>query len=186
MAIELKKEKTLVVIKPDGVARNLVGEVIRRFENVGLELVGLKMLHVDESMAFAHYGQTEEWFEKIGEKIRAFYEQNGFDPGEEFSRLSNRQMGELVQKWNVDYLTEGRVVAMVWKGFDAVKIVRKMVGATYPIDSIPGTIRGDFSTDSPLSSNADGRSVRNIIHASGTPSEAEKEIEMWFKEGEIF
>jgi nucleoside-diphosphate kinase len=117
--------------------------------------------------------------------MKKFYEEVGFDPGEEFNNLSFYDIGKLVQKWNVDYLTEGKVFLLVLKGFHAVEVVRKMVGDTYPYVSPAGTIRGDFSSESPLVANLSGRSVRNIIHASGSKEEADLEIELWFKKGEI-
>lgn len=181
----LKQEKTLVIIKPDGVQKGLVGEIISRFEKVGLEIVGAKVVRVSEEMALKHYGYSDDWFEKVGGKVKKFYEEVGFDPGEDFNKLSLYEIGKLVQKWNVDYLTEGKVVALVLKGYHAVEIVRKMVGDTYPYRSPAGTIRGDFSYESPLVANLSKRSVRNIIHASGSVEEAKLEIELWFKEGEI-
>lgn len=179
-------QKTLVIIKPDGVSRGLIGEIIGRFEKVGLKIIGLKLLKIDKEFAFKHYGQSEEWFEKVGSKVREFYNQVGYDPGEEFNRLSNSDIGRLVQKWNADYLTEGVVVAMVLKGIHAIEVVRKIVGPTYPHEAPPGTIRGDYSLESPLSANLNQQSVRNLIHASSSIEDAQKEIELWFKESEIF
>jgi nucleoside-diphosphate kinase len=181
----LEKEKTLVIIKPDGVKKGLVGEIISRFEKIGLDIIGMKVIKISENMALKHYGYNEEWFEKIGQKVKKFYEEVGFDPGEDFNKLSFREIGKLVQKWNVDYLTEGKVIAMVISGFHAVDIVRKIVGDTYPYKSAPGTIRGDFSYDSPLTANLNQRSVRNLIHASGSVEEAKFEIELWFKKEEL-
>lgn len=186
MAQKPEKERTLVIVKPDGVKRGLVGEIIHRFEKVQLKIIGLKMVRVDEVVALKHYGQNDEWFEKIGEKMKAFYDRTGFDMGDELSRLSNRELGQMVQKWNVNYLTEGEVVAMILEGFEAVQTVRKIVGATYPQEALPGTIRGDYSQESPTVSNTQHRSIRNLIHASGSPSEAQFEIELWFKDDEIF
>jgi len=178
-------EKTLVIVKPDGVKRGLIGEIIGRFEKIGLDLIGIKMVQVDKDLALKHYGANDEWFENVGSKMREFYNKIGFDPGEDFGKLSNKEMGQMVQKWNVDYMTAGKTVAMIWQGTDAVKIVRKMVGTTYPSDSLPGTIRGDYSIDSPLNSNTEQRSVYNLVHASGKPEEAKLEIDLWFKQDEI-
>ncbi|MGC8776183.1 MAG: nucleoside-diphosphate kinase, partial [Minisyncoccia bacterium] len=111
-----KYEKTLVIIKPDGVQKKIVGEIITRFEKVGLDILALKVLKITEEMALKHYGYNDEWFEKIGQKVKKFYEEVGFDPGEEFNKLSCYEIGKLVQKWNVDYLTEGKVIAMVLGG----------------------------------------------------------------------
>ncbi len=179
-------QKTLVLIKPDGVSRGLIGDIISRFERVGLKVVAMKMVKIDSEMALKHYGQSEEWFEKIGQKVKEFYGKVGYDAGEDFNVLSNRAIGEMVQNWNANYLTEGAVLAMVLKGAHAVEIVRKIVGSTYPQEAAPGTIRGDYSAESPFTSNLEQRSVRNLIHASGKPEEAETEIQLWFKNNEIF
>jgi len=179
-------EQTVVLIKPDGVKRGLVGEIIARFEKAGLKIIALKMVWIDKKTAFQHYGVDQEWYEKVGQKVKAFYQQQGFDAGEEFSRLSNQEIGRMVQRWNVDYLTEGPVVAMLIEAPGAIGIVRKMVGATYPQEAQPGTIRGDYSFDSPLLSNLKRRSVHNLIHASGNAQEAKLEKQLWFKEEEIY
>ena len=86
-------EKTLVVIKPDGVKRGLIGEIISRFEKLGLEIIALKMVHIDKKIALKHYGYNEEWFENVGRKVKDFYNKVGFDPGENFSKLSNKKIG---------------------------------------------------------------------------------------------
>lgn len=178
-------ETTMVAIKPDGVKRRLVGEIISRFEKVELKLIGCKMIQIPEELAFKHYGQNEQWFTNIGNKMVEFYKEHGFDPKEKIGTLEPKKIGKMVQKWNVNYLTEGPVVAMVWQGVHAVEIVRKMVGSTLPLQSPPGTIRGDFAVDSSYSANEQGRSIHNLIHASGTVEEAKLEIELWFKKDEI-
>lgn len=178
-------EKSVVLIKPDGVKRGLVGEIVARFEKAGIKIVAMKMVGVDREFATKHYGFNDEWFENVGKKVKEFYKEKGLDPGEGILEMENKKIGKLVQGWNVDYLTEGPVVAMVLEAPGAVEIVRKMVGSTYPQTAPPGTIRGDFSFDSPLLSNTKRRSVHNLIHASGTPAEAEIEIELWFKKDDI-
>ena len=106
-------QKSLVIIKPDGVTRGLVGDILNRFEKVGLKLIAMKLVKIDEEFAFKHYGQSEDWFEKVGSKVREFYNKIGYDPGETFNKLSNYDFGKLVQKWNADYLTEGLVLVFV-------------------------------------------------------------------------
>jgi nucleoside-diphosphate kinase len=179
-------EISVVLIKPDGVRRQLIGEIISRFEKTGLELIACKLVKIPPEMAMKHYGQTEEWFESVGEKLLKFYEKHGKDPEEEIGTKKPKEIGELVQKWNVDYLTEGKVIAMLWSGPHAIEIIRKIVGATFPQQALPGTIRGDYSFDAPDVANSQGRSIHNLIHASGTPEEAQFERELWFKEDEIF
>jgi len=174
-----------VLVKPDGVKRGLVGEIIGRFERAGIKIAAMKLVWIDKDVAFKHYGVNDEWFERVGEKTKKFYLENGLDKGEPLMKLANKEIGKLVQEWNVDYLTEGPVVAMLLQAPGVVPIVRKMVGTTYPQDSLPGTIRGDFALESPYTSNTKKIAVRNLIHASGTPEEAEIERQLWFKESEI-
>ncbi len=178
-------EQTLVLVKPDGVRRQLIGEIISRFEKVGLKMIACKLLVIPDDLAFKHYGANEEWFEKVGKKTLGFYQEHGKDPNEELGTMEAKEIGKLVQKWNVNYLTQGPVLAMIWEGPHAVEIVRKIVGSTFPDKALPGTIRGDYSFDSPFAADTERRSVRNLIHASGKPEEAKLEIELWFKEDEI-
>ncbi len=178
-------EDTLVLIKPDGVRRGLVGAIISRFEKVGLQLRGLKLLAVPPKLAWRHYGQEKDWYRRVGEKVLAFYRQHGEDPGEKLGTLKPEAIGKLVQKWNVDYLTAGPVVAMIWRGPGAVALVRKLVGPTYPDQAPPGTIRGDFGHESVLLANSEARSVHNLIHASDSAAAAKGEIELWFRREEI-
>lgn len=119
-------EQSVVLIKPDGVQRGLIGEIIARLEKAGLKIVALKMVAIDKKMAFKHYGVTEEWFENVGKKVKEFYQQQGYDPGEDFFTRPNKEIGRMVQKWNVDYLTEGPVVAMLIEAPGVIEIVRKI------------------------------------------------------------
>ncbi len=179
-------ERTLFLIKPDGVRRGLVGEIIARLEKAGLKLVGLKLVQVPEELARAHYGTADQdWYRKVGEKMKKFYEQNGFDLGETISQMDATAIGQMVHQLNIDYLAAGPVAATVWEGVGAVAVVRKLVGTTYPFDSPVGSIRGDYSHDTPVVANNENRSVYNLVHASGTPAEAKTEIELWFKEEEL-
>jgi len=181
----MEKEFSVVLIKPDGIQRNLTGEIISRFEKVGLKMIACKMVIVNEQIATKHYGYNDQWFQNVGEKLIEFYKENGKDPNEEIGTMEPKKVGQMVQKWNVEYLIEGPVLAMIWQGPHAVEIIRKMVGSTYPQQSPPGTIRGDFSFESPLIANSKKRSIRNLIHASGAVDEAKLERQLWFKEKEI-
>lgn len=176
-------ERTLVIIKPDGVQRSLIGEIISRFERVGLKLVALKFIKPSEEMATDHYYKVggETWLEAVGAKARAAYEKKG----EQSPFTTNRENGEAVMKANARYLSAGPVVAMVWQGSHAVPLVRKMTGGTEPLSSDVGTIRGDFTLDSYEAADTDSRSIRNLLHASGSVEEATQEIGMWFKEEEL-
>lgn len=179
----MKSEKTLVIIKPDGIQRSLVGEIIKRYERVGLKLLALKMVQADEEMATRHYYEVggDEWIEEVGRKARAAYEKKG----QESPYKTNKDNGWAVLKSNAKYLSAGPVVAMVWQGAGAVELVRKLTGATAPLLADVGTIRGDLTLDSYALADTDGRSVRNLIHASGTTTEANQEIKIWFSENEV-
>ena len=177
----MKTERTFVIIKPDGVQRSLIGEIIGRFERVGLKLVAMKMIVPTEEMAGKHYTLDPEWVRKVGEKSIKGYESKGkIPPSKDPIEVGNRVL-EVLKK----YMTSGPVVAMTWQGAHAVGIVRKMVGGTEPLTSDVGTIRGDFVLDSYQISDTSGRAIRNLIHASGSIEEAKNEINLWFKEKEI-
>lgn len=149
-------ERTLVLIKPDGVRRTLAGNIISRFENAGLKIVGMKMQWVDENFAKQHY--SEEISKKHGEKV---------------------------WKSLIKYITEGPVIALVLEGIDAINVVRKITGNTYPNEALPGTIRGDFAHISRDYANAEELKVKNLIHASANKDDAKIEIPLWFKDDEL-
>ncbi len=176
-----KKEKTFVAVKPDGIQRSLIGEMISRLERVGLKLVAMKMLVVDEDHIEKFYTIDPEWRRVTGEKTIAGYKSKGLKPPIEDPFKVTAIILENLKK----YMTSGPVIAMVWEGAHAVAIVRKLVGSTEPLVSDIGSIRGDFVLDSYSMSDTDKRSVRNLIHASGSIGEAEKEIKHWFKPEEI-
>jgi nucleoside-diphosphate kinase len=176
-----RHEKTLVIVKPDGVQRGLTGEVIKRFERVGLKMIGLKFLVPDKELIRNHYTTDPNWIEKTGARNIKDCLEKGETP------LSNDpiEMGNIVLNNLINFMTSGPVVAMVWQGAHAVKIVRKLTGGTEPLSSDVGTIRGDFVLDSYEMAEAQGRAVRNVVHASGTIDEAQSEIARWFKTEEI-
>lgn len=176
------KQKTLVVIKPDGMVRNLCGEILARFERVGLKLVDAKMVEVSEELAQAHYPVTDEWLEAVGGKSLGDYEKNGLDPIKFMGTNEPRKIGEMVHEFNIKYLMRGKVLALVLEGNHAVEIVRKLVGPTLPLLAPAGTIRGDYAMESAIVANALHRSIENLVHASGTPEEAAREIKLWFGE----
>ncbi len=179
-------EQTLVVVKPDGVQRGLVGEIIGRFEKTGLKIVAMKMIWVDKELVGKHYPDSRtELLTGIGEKTLKTYAEYNKDPKAELGTDVPLEIGKIVNMWNMELLTSGPVVAMVWEGNHAVDNVRKLVGATLPVFSAPGTIRGDYSVDSPVLANQKKRSVKNLIHASGNQEEARYEIDLWFQNHEI-
>ena len=184
---DLQKERTVVLVKPDGVQRGIIGEVISRLEKMGLKIVAMKMVWVEKSLAEQHYPKSrEELMKAIGEKTLKTYEKYGRDPKEEFGDLDPKKIGEMVNEWNVNFITSGPVVAILIEGVHAIDNVRMIAGNTLPVFAEPGTVRGDFSIDSPALANMKKRSVRNIMHASGNEEEAKYEEQLWFKEDEIY
>jgi len=176
-----KYERTLVIIKPDGIQRSLIGEVIGRYERSGLKLTAMKMLVPTPKMVEEHYLLDPEWKRKTGEKNLKAYKEKGLKPPtNDPIEQSEMILGKLKK-----YMASGPVVAMVWQGAHAVAIVRKLTGGTEPLMSDVGTIRGDFVIDSYKMADDDLRAIRNIVHASGSVKEAEDEIGYWFKKEEI-
>lgn len=176
-----KKERTLVVIKPDGIQRTLVGEIIGRFEKVGLKLSAMKMFIPTEEFVEAHYTLDPEWRRVTGEKrVKAAKER-----GEQLSSEDPHEITAIILQKLKKYLASGPVIAMVWEGAHSVEIVRKITGGTEPRTTDVGSIRGDYVMDSYIMADGDGRAVRNLLHASGSVAEAEKEIAHWFKSEEV-
>lgn len=183
--IEPKEEKTVVIVKPDGVKRGLVGEIISRIEKRGLKIIALEMMWPTKNQIDEHYPKDEKWITRIGEKTKATYEKYGYDTKKEIGTDDNKKIGESVREWLLEYMTSGPVVKMVIKGIHAVDMVRKLCGNTVPALSEMGTIRGDFSVDSSVAANKGKRAIHNLIHASETADEAKHEIEFWFAPEEI-
>ncbi len=176
-----KYERTLVIIKPDGIQRGLIGEVMKRYERTGLKLIGIKMLVPTEEMIEAHYTLDPEWKLKTGEKNLKAYRDKGLKPPHD----DPIKQSNMILKKLKNYMASGPVVAMVWQGAHAVGIIRKITGGTEPLMSDVGTIRGDYVLDSYKMADDDMRAIRNIVHASGSVKEAEDEISYWFKKEEI-
>ena len=153
-------ERTLIVLKPDAVQRSIVGEILSRFEKVGLKIIGMKMVRPGKDHYYHHY-------ETIGQVIS--------------------RRGQDVFDVTLDFMMEGPVVAVVLEGVDAADLVRKMVGSTEPKSAQPGTIRGDYTHMSYDYANKVAKSsIPNVIHASGDAKEAKLEIAHWFAEAELF
>lgn len=152
-------QRSLVVCKPDAVQRGIVGEILQRFERVGLKIVGMKMVMPGEDLYEKHY-------EEIGQMIT--------------------RRGEQTYRYNVEYMMTGPVIAIALEGVEAVPLVRKIVGPTEPKSAEMGTIRGDYSHMSFGYSNAKGIGVPNLVHASGSVAEAKREIALWFEEDELY
>jgi nucleoside-diphosphate kinase len=174
-------ERTLVIVKPDGIQRTLVGEIIKRLERVGLKLVAIKMFVPDAKKIEEHYTLDPNWRRVTGEKTIASYKNKNLKPPSE----DPLAITEIILKNLKAYMTSGPAIFIVWEGAHAVALVRKLTGGTEPLTSDVGTIRGDFVLDSYQLSDTSGRAVRNLIHASGSVPEANKEITHWFLENEL-
>lgn len=177
---KFSKERTLVLIKPDAIQRSLIGEIVSRFERVGLKIVALKIFVPTEEEIRQQYAPSKEAIieqgkrsiaaqAKLGRKIKKPPYEHGM---EIFNRIKR-------------FMLSGPSVAMILEGNQAVEIVKKLAGATEPLSSNVGTIRGDYTLDSYEMADADDRSVRNLIHRSASKEEAKGEIKIWFKSEEI-
>ncbi len=174
------QERTFVILKPDTVQRSLIGEVINRFERTGLKFVAMKMFVPDEARLLTHYNKTEEWFLKKGNRIIEDLKAHNL-PIEKDAMAYGRSIIDTI----VTYMTAAPVIAMVLEGNQSVAVVTKIVGTTEPSSSDVGTIRGDFTVDSYGHSSFENRAVRNLIHCSESPEEAEREIKVWFADNEL-
>lgn len=182
----MKKQRALLIIKPDGVQRGLIGKIINRFERVGLKITGLKFEWATKEKIIAHYPETDAWFAKVGQRTLTNYAKKGLDAKKVFKTDDAVSIGKTVKGWLVDYLQESPVFLAVVEGYDVIEIVRKLSGNTIPVLASLGTIRGDFSHDTIDLANEQNRPLRNIIHASDTVEDGEKEIKVWFKDDELF
>lgn len=183
--MELKEEKTLVLIKPDGVKRGLIGEIIKRIEQRGLKIIALKMFHATKEQIDDHYPKDEKWIRRLGEKSLNTYEKYGIDPIKALGTADPYEIGKMVRQWLIDFMTSGPMVKIIVKGIHAIDMVRKLCGHSIPSMAEMGTIRGDYSVDSAVLANAGNRAVHNIIHASETVEEATHELNFWFSADEI-
>ncbi len=181
-----KEERTFVMIKPDGVRKGLTGEIIRRFEQRDLKIVAIDMFMPTREQISSHYPKDEAWRRRLGQKSITTYEKYGVDPAEKLGTKDELEIGNMVREWLIDYMTSAPLVKMVVQGLHAVDVVRKIAGPTLPYKAEVGTIRGDYSIDSPLLANTEKRAVANLLHASETPEEAAHEIEYWFGKGAEF
>lgn len=175
-----KRERTFVIVKPDGVQRSLIGEVISRIERTGLKFVGMKFFVPTEEQCWTHYNKDDKWFEEKGGRILKERQDRGMAV-----EKSASEYGKDIVRQLVSFMTSGPVLAMVIEGNQAVGIVKKLVGSTEPLTSDVGTIRGDFTVDSYDLAGLDGRAVRNLVHCSDKPEEAVREIGIWFKSEEL-
>ena len=181
-----KKERTYVMIKPDGVKKGLIGEIILRFEQRDLKVVALEMFQPTRDEIDNHYPKDETWVRRVGQKTLTTYAKYNVDATKELGTDDELKIGQMVRLWLVEYMTSAPLVKMVVEGVHAVDMVRKICGATLPYLADMGTIRGDYSADSPAVANGEKRAVMNLVHASETAAEAEHEIEHWFGKKPIY
>ncbi|MEM1311980.1 MAG: nucleoside-diphosphate kinase [Patescibacteria group bacterium] len=177
------REQTFVMIKPDGVQRNLVGEIIRRFEVTGLKLVAIKMQVPEREKLSQHYSKSDQWYEEKGGKVVDNLKSNGIEP-----EKPAIEYGKDIVRALLDYMSAGPAILMIWEGNKAMSIVKKLVGGTEPLTSDIGTLRGDYTLDTYEKANEDGRAVRNLMHCTDPAdgeSEAKREIGIWFTNNEI-
>jgi nucleoside-diphosphate kinase len=175
-----KEEKTFVMIKPDGVRKGLVGEIIKRLEQRDLKIVALEMFQPTFKEMDSHYPKDAKWINRIGERTSGTYAKYGHDLKRDFGTTDLNKVGKVVRGWLINYMVSAPLVKMVVQGVHSVDMVRKIVGPTMPNMAEMGTIRGDFSADSAISANIEKRAIFNLIHASETPEEAAHEIKHWF------
>ncbi|MEX0621384.1 MAG: nucleoside-diphosphate kinase [Candidatus Woykebacteria bacterium] len=178
-------ERTVVLIKPDGVRRGLIGEVISRLEKMGLKIVAMKMMLAQNNHLGKHYTDKEDYLKSLGEKTLKTYREYGKDPGQDLGTTDPLELGKMIRAWTIDYVGSGPIVALLVEGRHAVDNVKAIAGPTMPVNAPVGTIRGDLSTDSAAYANVEKRGVQNIIHVSGTAEEAKFEEKLWFHENEI-
>ena len=170
-------EKTLVLFKPDAVCRGIVGEILSRFEKVGLKIIGLKMLNAIEEQLAKHYYKDEEWLIRKGKGVieKKGYPQT-YDP---------KKAGQEIVDGLIHDMMISPIIALVLQGHNAVKTVKRLAGPTDIDEASPGTIRGDYSHDTYALANLSNRPNLTIIHATDNPAEAEKEISFWFDDSEL-
>lgn len=179
-AVHPKRERSLVILKPDAIQRSLVGTIINRIENTGLKFVAMRLVVPKAEQCWTHYNKDEVWFLKKGTRVVDDRKAQNLPIEKEAL-----EYGKDIIQANVDFFTSGPVLAFIVEGNQSVAIVKKLVGGTEPTTSDVGTIRGDLTVDSYALSSIDNRAVRNLVHCSDSPEEAEREIPIWFKESEI-
>jgi nucleoside-diphosphate kinase len=174
-------ERTLVLFKPDAIQRAIVGELLSRFEKTGLKVIGLKMVHASADQAGEHYVDDEEWLKGVGEKALKSYEKQGVEVKE-----TPKEIGLRIRRQLIHFISMSPAIAICIEGNGAIEKVRTIVGATAPMNALPGTIRGDYAFDSYGLADELGRPLQNLIHASDSVENANRELKIWFDEKELF
>jgi len=181
----VKKERTFVLLKPDAVKRKVVGEILSRFERVGLEITALKVTVPTESLLKSYLPSSESWIIGMGGKAIAYFKRNELEIKETFNTEEAYEIGKRIEESIYRYMTSGPVIAVVLRGFNAIEVVRKLVGNTIPAKAEPGTIRGDYESSSPDMLDISELGCQNLIHAADCEESARKEIQAWFNSDEV-
>ncbi len=176
------RERTLVIVKPDAYERGLTGLVLARLEQRGLVVEAMRVSKNETEIIDDHYPRSQEWLTAVGDKTLTDYAKLGISARDRVGTDDPAEIGRMVRAWLTEFLLSGPVVPMVISGNRAIETVRKIIGHTLPVAAAPGTIRGDFSSDSPDIANEERRPVKNLVHASGDADEAAREIKLWFPE----
>ncbi|MFC1728255.1 nucleoside-diphosphate kinase [Nanoarchaeota archaeon] len=174
-------ERTLVLIKPDGVQRGLVGKIIQRFEDAGFKIIGMKLVNANKETAGKHYANDEEWLKSVGEKTIKSYSKKGVEMKDDALTIGKR-----VRQHLIDFISMSPSVILCVEGHAVIEKIRVVCGDTVPLVAAPGTIRGDFSFDSYELADDSGRPLQNLIHASDSKESAEREISVWFNDEELY
>lgn len=181
----LKEERTFMMVKPDGIRRGLAGEIMRRIEQRGLKIIACSLAAPKRAEIEKHYPKDAKWIRRVGEKTLSTFAKYGLNPKKEIGTDDMEKIGRIVREWLLDYMTSGPILKMVIEGVHAIDMVRKLCGATVPLNAELGSIRGDFSADSPIAANSAMRAIHNLVHASENEAEANHEIKLWFKSADL-
>ncbi len=177
----MAQERTVVLLKPDVLQRQLVGEILTRFERKGIKMTAIKMLNATKEQVGEHYIDEEGYLIETGEKAK----KGAIARGEDVSNWNSLEQGKKIRQRNINYLTCGPIVAIVFEGFGVITQVRKILGSASPADGDIGTIRDDYSLDTYALADFLDRSTMTMLHASDSVENAERELKIWFKESEI-
>jgi len=178
---KMAQERTLVLIKPDVLQRQLVGEILSRFERKGIKMTAMKMLNATKEQVGEHYESEEAYLIETGEKAK----KGAMERGEDVSKWNSLEQGRKIRQRNINYLTCGPIVAILFEGFGVISQVRKILGSASPAEGDIGTIRNDYSIDTYVLADYIDRSTMTMLHASDSVENAERELKIWFKESEI-
>lgn len=178
---KLSTERTLMLIKPDVIQRQIVGEILSRFERKGFKIIAMKMLNATKEQMAEHYTDDPAYLIETGEKAKKGAQMRG----EDTSDWNSLERGKIIRRNNINYLTCGPIIAMVLEGHSVISAVRKVLGSTSPGEGDVGTIRDDYSFDTYALADYVSRATRTMVHASDSVENANREMKIWFDESEL-